>query len=158
MSKTVYNFSAGPSVLPKQATQEAAAAIADFAGTGIGILEMSHRTKPIEGMVAETDSLLRELMGIPSGYEILFLGAGASMQFCMVPMNLHATPRRLSGPHLVLVLALALAPFGHAQQATTPTVPGVQGQALEQAPESRMEAAQSLDKVAKALLKSRKPA
>lgn len=88
MSKTVYNFSAGPSVLPKQATQEAAAAIADFAGTGIGILEMSHRTKPIEGMVAETDSLLRELMGIPAGYEILFLGGGASLQFCMVPMNL----------------------------------------------------------------------
>lgn len=88
MSKTVYNFSAGPSVLPKQATQEAAAALADFAGTGIGIMEMSHRTKPIEGMVAETDSLLRELMGIPSDYEILFLGGGASMQFCMVPMNL----------------------------------------------------------------------
>lgn len=88
MSKIVYNFSAGPSVLPKQATQEAAAAIADFAGTGIGILEMSHRTKPIEGMVSETESLLRELMGIPSGYEVLFLGGGASLQFCMAPMNL----------------------------------------------------------------------
>lgn len=88
MSKTVYNFSAGPSVLPKQATKEAAEAIADFAGTGIGILEMSHRTKPIENMVAETESMLRKLMGIPEDYDILFLGGGASLQFCMVPMNL----------------------------------------------------------------------
>lgn len=88
MTKTVYNFSAGPSVLPKKATQEAAAAILDFAGTGIGILEMSHRTKPIEGMVAETEALLRDLMGIPENYDIVFLGGGASLQFCMVPMNL----------------------------------------------------------------------
>jgi len=88
MSKIVYNFSAGPSTLPKQATDAAAAAIADFAGTGIGILEMSHRTKPIEGMVAETESLLRELLSIPSGYEVLFLGGGASLQFCMAPINL----------------------------------------------------------------------
>ncbi|MCL2101643.1 MAG: 3-phosphoserine/phosphohydroxythreonine transaminase [Fibromonadales bacterium] len=88
MSKVVYNFSAGPCVLPKQATEAAAAAIADFAGTGIGIMEMSHRTKPIEGMVAETEELLRELLFIPSGYEILFLGGGASLQFCMAPMNL----------------------------------------------------------------------
>ncbi len=88
MSNTVYNFSAGPSILPKKATQEAANAILDFAGTGIGILEMSHRTKPIENMVAETDSLLRELMGIPENYDIVFLGGGASLQFCMAPINL----------------------------------------------------------------------
>ncbi|MDR2581815.1 MAG: 3-phosphoserine/phosphohydroxythreonine transaminase [Fibromonadaceae bacterium] len=86
----IYNFSAGPCTLPKQATEEAAAAIANFAGTGIGILEMSHRTKPIEGMVAETESLLRELLSIPAGYEVLFLGGGASLQFCMAPMNLLA--------------------------------------------------------------------
>jgi phosphoserine aminotransferase len=92
--KTVYNFSAGPSTLPKQATKEAAAAIADFAGTGIGILEMSHRSKPVEGMVAETESLLRELLSIPQGYEVLFLGGGASLQFCMVPMNLLASSAR----------------------------------------------------------------
>ena len=88
MSKIVYNFSAGPSVLPKKATEEAAKAIIDFEGTGIGILEMSHRTKPIENMVAETDSLLRELLSIPDNYDIVFLGGGASLQFCMVPMNL----------------------------------------------------------------------
>lgn len=87
----IYNFSAGPSTLPKQATVEAAAAIANFADTGIGIMEMSHRTKPIEGMVAETENLLRELLAIPSGYEVLFLGGGASMQFCMAPMNLLAS-------------------------------------------------------------------
>jgi len=87
-SKVVYNFSAGPSILPEQATKEAAKAIADYADTGIGILEMSHRTKPIESMVAETESLLKEILSIPDGYEILFLGGGASLQFCMVPMNL----------------------------------------------------------------------
>ncbi|MDR3001996.1 MAG: 3-phosphoserine/phosphohydroxythreonine transaminase [Fibromonadaceae bacterium] len=86
--KTIYNFSAGPSTLPKQATEEASAAIANFAGTGIGIMEMSHRTKPIEGMVEETENLLRELLSIPSGYEVLFLGGGASLQFNMAPMNL----------------------------------------------------------------------
>jgi len=91
VSKIVYNFSAGPSTLPKQATEEAAQAIADFADTGIGILEISHRTKLVEGMVAETESLLRELLSIPAGYEILFLGGGASLQFCMVPMNLLGT-------------------------------------------------------------------
>lgn len=88
MSKVVYNFSAGPSTLPSIATEEAALAIKDFANTGIGIMEMSHRTKPIENMVAETESLLCELLSIPKGYDILFLGGGASMQFCMVPMNL----------------------------------------------------------------------
>jgi len=87
-NKVVYNFSAGPSALPKRATDEAAQAIADYADTGIGILEMSHRTKPIEGMVAETESLLRELLSIPAGYEVLFLGGGASLQFCMAPINL----------------------------------------------------------------------
>ena len=86
--KTVYNFSAGPSILPKPATEEAKAAITDFEGTGIGILEISHRTKHVEGMVAETESLLKELLSIPEGYEILFLGGGASLQFCMVPINL----------------------------------------------------------------------
>ncbi len=88
MNKVVYNFSAGPSVLPKQATREAAEAILNYAGTGIGILEMSHRSKPIESMVAETDSLLRELMQIPDHYDIVFLGGGASLQFCMAPMNI----------------------------------------------------------------------
>lgn len=88
MSKIVYNFSAGPSILPKQATKEAAEAIADFQNTGIGILEMSHRSKPIENMFAETEQLLRDLMGIPENYDIVFLGGGASLQFCMVPMNL----------------------------------------------------------------------
>lgn len=88
MSQIVYNFSAGPSVLPKQATREAAEAIFNYADTGIGILEMSHRSKPIESMVAKTDSLLRELMNIPENYDIVFMGGGASLQFCMVPMNL----------------------------------------------------------------------
>lgn len=88
MSKTIYNFSAGPSTLPPKATQEAAEAIKNFAGTGVGILEISHRTPAVEGMVEDTNSTLRKLMGIPEDYEIVYLGGGASLQFCMVPMNL----------------------------------------------------------------------
>ncbi|MCK9182465.1 MAG: 3-phosphoserine/phosphohydroxythreonine transaminase [Fibrobacteraceae bacterium] len=88
MSKKIYNFSAGPSVLPQQATQEAADAIRNFANTGVGILEISHRTKAVEGMVAETSSMLKKLMGISDNYDIVYLGGGASLQFCMVPMNL----------------------------------------------------------------------
>ncbi len=88
MSKTIYNFSAGPSTLPPKATQEAAEAIKDFAGTGVGILEISHRTPAVEGMVEDTSSTLRKLMGIPENYEVVYLGGGASLQFCMVPFNL----------------------------------------------------------------------
>lgn len=88
MSKTIYNFSAGPSTLPKQATKEAAEAIANFANTGVGILEISHRTPAVEEMVEDTNATLRKLMGIPEDYEIVYLGGGASLQFCMVPMNL----------------------------------------------------------------------
>lgn len=88
MNQNIYNFSAGPSVLPKEATKQAAEAVLNFANTGVGILEMSHRTPPIENMVAQTDSLLRELLQIPDSYEILFLGGGASLQFSMAPLNL----------------------------------------------------------------------
>jgi phosphoserine aminotransferase len=88
MAKRVFNFSAGPAVLPDVVRQQACEAIADFAGLGISILEVSHRNKAFEGVMAEARSLLTELLGIPPGYKILLLQGGSSLQFSMVPMNL----------------------------------------------------------------------
>jgi len=88
MTKTVYNFSAGPSVLPEPALKAAAAACLDFKNTGISLMCMSHRTKPVMEMFAETETLIRELLEIPANFKILFLGGGASLQFAMAPMNL----------------------------------------------------------------------
>lgn len=87
MANKVYNFSAGPSVLPEQALKEASEACIDYANSGISILSMSHRSKPIENMFLETEQLLRDLMGIPANYDIIFLGGGCSLLFCMMPMN-----------------------------------------------------------------------
>lgn len=86
--KTVHNFNAGPCILPDVAKEAAIAAIKDFKGTGIGVLEISHRTKEWEAVMDETRSLWRELLNIPENYKILFLGGGASLQFLMVAMNL----------------------------------------------------------------------
>ena len=87
MSK-VYNFSAGPSMLPEPALQAAAKAAIDYNGCGMSLMTMSHRSKPIVAMFAETEALLREALDIPSNFKVLFLQGGASLQFCMVPMNL----------------------------------------------------------------------
>ena len=86
MANKVYNFT-GPSVLPEPALKEASAACIDFENSGISILSMSHRSKPIENMFAQTEQYLRELMGIPEDYDIVFLGGGCSLLFCMLPMN-----------------------------------------------------------------------
>ena len=83
-----HNFNAGPCVLPKSAIESAIAAIKDFDNTGIGILEISHRTPGWERIMAETEQLWKELLNIPEGYKVLFLGGGASTQFCYVPFNL----------------------------------------------------------------------
>lgn len=83
-----HNFNAGPCVLPKQATEAAIEAIRDFDGTGIGILEISHRTPGWERVMLETDQLWRELLHIPEDYAVLFLGGGASTQFFHVAANL----------------------------------------------------------------------
>lgn len=87
----VHNFSAGPSILPQEALDGCVQGIRDFAGTGLSVLEVSHRGKEFVAVVEETQALLKELMGIPDGYDILFLGGGASMQFLMVPYNLLET-------------------------------------------------------------------
>jgi phosphoserine aminotransferase len=83
-----YNFNAGPSILSEYAIQETAKAVLDLNGSGLSIMEISHRSKDFEAILAETVSLFKELMGIPEGYSVLFLGGGASMQFCMIPYNL----------------------------------------------------------------------
>lgn len=86
--KKIYNFSAGPSVLPEAALKAAAEAAIDYKGSGMSLMTMSHRSKPVESMFAETELLLRELLKVPDNFKILFLQGGASLQFCMVPMNL----------------------------------------------------------------------
>ena len=83
-----HNFNAGPCVLPKVAIESAINAIRDFDGTGIGLLEISHRTPGWERIMAETEQLWKDLLKIPAGYRVLFLGGGASSQFFHVPMNL----------------------------------------------------------------------
>lgn len=86
--KKIYNFSAGPSVLPEAALKAAAEAAIDYKGSGMSLMTMSHRSKPVESIFAETETLLRELLKVPDNFKILFLQGGASLQFCMVPMNL----------------------------------------------------------------------
>ncbi len=86
--KTAYNFNAGPCVLPKQAIEAARAALVDFKGTGMSVIEISHRSKEWEAVMDECRSLWRELLNIPDEYEVLFLGGGASLQFLYVAMNL----------------------------------------------------------------------
>ncbi len=89
--KQAFNFNAGPCVLPKEAVESTIAAIRDFDNTGIGLMEISHRTPGWERTMAETRQLWRELLNIPAEYEILFLGGGASTQFFTVPANLLKT-------------------------------------------------------------------
>ena len=84
----VYNFSAGPAVLPAEVLQEAADEMLDYRGTGMSVMEMSHRSKAYDTIIKEAEADLRELMNIPDNYKVLFLQGGASQQFAMIPMNL----------------------------------------------------------------------
>jgi len=84
----VYNFSAGPAVLPESVLREAAAEMLDYRGTGMGVMEMSHRSAAYQNIIDTAEADLRELMGIPDHYKVLFLQGGASQQFAMIPMNL----------------------------------------------------------------------
>ena len=84
----VYNFSAGPSMLPEKVLRTAADEMLDYHGSGQSVMEMSHRSKVYDGIIKETESLLREVMNIPDNYKVLFLQGGASSQFAMVPLNL----------------------------------------------------------------------
>lgn len=85
--KKVHNFNAGPSILPRIAIENTAKAVLELNGIGMSILEISHRSKDFQAIIDEAVALFKEQLGIPEGYHVLFLGGGASMQFCMVPYN-----------------------------------------------------------------------
>lgn len=87
MTKRVHNFNPGPAVLPLEVLQQAQVELLDYKGTGMSVMEISHRSKEFEAIVTEAQADLRELMGIPATYKILFLQGGASLQFAMLPMN-----------------------------------------------------------------------
>ncbi|MGC8824379.1 MAG: 3-phosphoserine/phosphohydroxythreonine transaminase [Bacteroidales bacterium] len=82
-----HNFNPGPSILPEYTLEQTSKAVLDLNGIGMSILEISHRSKEFEAILTETQQLFKELLGIPSGYSILFLGGGASLQFAMIPYN-----------------------------------------------------------------------
>ena len=84
----VYNFSAGPAVLPEEVLKEAAEEMMDYRGCGMSVMEMSHRSKTYQTIIDEAEADLRDLIGIPDNYKVLFLQGGASQQFAMIPMNL----------------------------------------------------------------------
>ena len=83
-----YNFNPGPSILPREVIEATAAACLDFQGSGLSLMETSHRAKNFQPVVDEAVALFKELLDIPEGYSVIFLGGGASLQFCMVPFNL----------------------------------------------------------------------
>ena len=85
--KRVYNFSAGPAVLPEEVLNEAAKEMLDYRGTGMSVMEMSHRSKVFEDILNEAEQDIRDLLHIPAHYKVLFLQGGAHLQFAMIPMN-----------------------------------------------------------------------
>jgi len=91
MTKRVFNFNAGPAALPLEVLEQAQTEMLDFNGTGMSVMEMSHRSKEFEAVIQTAEADLRDLLGIPSNYKVMFLQGGASLQFAMVPMNLRAT-------------------------------------------------------------------
>ena len=88
MEQRVYNFSAGPAVLPEPVLKEAAEEMMNYRGCGMSVMEMSHRSKMFDDIISKTEQDLRDLMHIPDNYKVLFLQGGASLQFAMIPMNL----------------------------------------------------------------------
>jgi phosphoserine aminotransferase len=86
-----HNFNPGPSILPDFTLEKTAEALKNFSGTGLSLLEVSHRGKEFQAVVDETVALFKELLNIPEGYSVIFLGGGASLQFAMVPYNMLET-------------------------------------------------------------------
>ena len=82
-----YNFNAGPSILPREVIENTAKQILDFNGSGLSLAEISHRAKDFQPVIDEAEALVKELLNVPEGYSVLFLGGGASLEFCMVPYN-----------------------------------------------------------------------
>jgi phosphoserine aminotransferase len=90
----VYNFSAGPAVLPESVLKKAAAELVEYQDSGMSVMEMSHRGKHFEKIIHDTEAILRDIMGIPANYKVLFLQGGASSQFAMVPLNLFKNSKK----------------------------------------------------------------
>ena len=88
MEKRIYNFSAGPAILPEEVLKEAQDKLMSLPGVGMSVLEISHRSKTFDKIIADAKSDLKELLGISDDYSILFLQGGASLQFSMIPLNL----------------------------------------------------------------------
>ena len=82
-----YNFNAGPSMLPREVIEATAKQCLDFNGSGLSLMEISHRAKDFQPVVDEAVALVKELLSIPEGYSVIFLGGGASLEFCMIPYN-----------------------------------------------------------------------
>ena len=83
-----YNFSAGPAMMPEEVLEEIAAEVMNYRGSGMSVMEMSHRSKVFQQIRDEAEADLRKLMGIPENYKVLFVQGGGTVQFAMVPMNL----------------------------------------------------------------------
>lgn len=83
----IYNFSAGPAMLPEEVLEQAAAEMLDYKGSGMSVMEMSHRSKVYQGIIDEAEADLRKLIGIPENYKVLFLQGGATLQFALIPLN-----------------------------------------------------------------------
>ncbi|MBU2250640.1 MAG: 3-phosphoserine/phosphohydroxythreonine transaminase, partial [Candidatus Omnitrophica bacterium] len=95
----VYNFSAGPAVLPEEVLKKAAAEMLDYNGSGTSVMEMSHRGKEFKGIIERAEADLREIMAIPANYKVLFLQGGASLQFSMIPLNLMVKSKKADYVH-----------------------------------------------------------
>ena len=95
----IYNFSAGPAVLPESVLQKAARELVEYKDTGMSVMEMSHRSKAYDDIIEKTEALLRSLMNIPANYKVLFLQGGASSQFAMLPLNLMTKSRKVDIVH-----------------------------------------------------------
>lgn len=95
----VYNFSAGPATLPEAVLKKAAKEMLDYNGTGMSVMEMSHRSGAFTGIINEAEAILREIMNIPQNYKVLFIQGGASTQFAMVPLNLFRSSRKCDLVH-----------------------------------------------------------
>lgn len=93
--KTVYNFSAGPAILPKSVLEKAQSELVNYQNSGMSVMELSHRSSLFEAIIQEAEALLRELMNIPDNYKVLFLQGGASLQFTMIPLNLAQNKKAL---------------------------------------------------------------
>lgn len=116
----VYNFSAGPSMLPEAVLRRAADEMLDYGGAGQSVMEMSHRSKAFEAIISECEKLLRSVMSIPDHYKVLFLQGGASTQFAMIPMNL----RKKGRADFVLTGQWAKKAYSEAKKFLTPSVVG----------------------------------